>query len=123
MLALNLRESRRLLDLLVRKVTDNSAQGRLYSHLRPPLKTTIDPNAKPVSLNALLTGDHDRGTLNSEFFVKYSFHKHWAAKVVYQFLFVEYETSQTKQTFSDGSMNNRFRNKANNFGIGVAYHF
>ena len=86
-------------------------------------KTTIDPNAKPVSLNALLTGDHDRGTLNSEFFVKYSFPKHWAAKVVYQFLFVEYETSQTKQTFSDGSMNNRFRNKANNFGIGVAYHF
>ena len=85
--------------------------------------TTIESNAKPTAFNALLTGDHDRGTLNSEFFLRYSFHKRWAAKAVYQFIFVEYETQQRKQTFSDGSMNNRFRNKANNFGLGLAYHF
>ena len=85
--------------------------------------TTIEPNAKPAAFNALLTGDHDRGTLNSEFFLKYAFQERWAVKAVYQFLFVEYETQQRTQTFSDGSMNNRFRNKANNFGLGIAYHF
>ena len=85
--------------------------------------TTADPNSKPATFNVLLTGDHDRGTLNSEFFVKYKFHDRWAAKAVYQFIFVEYETELRKQTFSDGSMNNRFRNKANNVGLGIAYHF
>lgn len=83
--------------------------------------TTIEPNAKPVSFNVLLTGDHDRGTLNSEFFVKYSLSDRWGLKAVYQFIFVEYETNSVKQTFPDGSTNNRFRNKANNFGVGVAY--
>ena len=85
--------------------------------------TTIEPNAKPAAFNALLTGDHDRGTLNSEFFLKYAFQERWAVKAVYQFLFVEYETQQRTQTFSDGSMNNRFRNKGKNFGLGIAYHF
>jgi hypothetical protein len=85
--------------------------------------TTIEPDAKPVAFNVLLTGDHDRGTLNSEFFLKYGLTDRWALKAVYQFIFVEYATSSVKQTFSDGSMNNRFRNKANNFGLGVAYQF
>jgi hypothetical protein len=83
--------------------------------------TVTDPNAKPTSFNLLLTGDHDKGTLNSEFFVKYQAYKRWGIKAVYQFIFVEYETGMKQQTFSDGSMNNRFRNKANNFGIGIAY--
>lgn len=82
-----------------------------------------EPNSKPVGFNILLTGDHDRGTLNSEFFVKYNLNDLWALKAVYQFIFVEYETETRKQTFSDGSSNNRFRNKANNFGLGLAYHF
>lgn len=85
--------------------------------------TTTDPEVKPASFNVLLTGDHDRGTLNSEFFVKYKLDDRWALKAVYQFIFVEYETGTRKQTFSDGSTNDRFRNKANNFGLGVAYHF
>lgn len=85
--------------------------------------TTIESNAKPKTFNVLLTGDHDRGTLNSEFFVKYKLTDQWALKAVYQFLFVEYETETQKQNFFDGSTNNRFRNKANNFGLGVAYHF
>ena len=85
--------------------------------------TTIDPNAKPAAFNLLLTGDHDKGTLNSEFFLKYKLDDRWALKVVYQFLFVEYETETRSQTFDDGSMNVRFRNKANNFGVGIAYHF
>ena len=85
--------------------------------------TVIEPNAKPSTFNVLLTGDHDRGTLNSEFFVKYKLDDRWALKAVYQFIFVEYETETRKQTFSDGSTNSRFRNKANNFGLGLAYHF
>ncbi|MBC7828332.1 MAG: hypothetical protein H7122_11350 [Chitinophagaceae bacterium] len=85
--------------------------------------TTNEPNAKPSSFNVLLTGDHDKGTLNSEFFIKYQLDDRWALKAVYQFIFVEYETVNRKQTFSDGSSNDRFRNKANNFGLGIAYHF
>ena len=42
--------------------------------------TTIEPNAKPAAFNALLTGDHDRGILNSEFFLKYSFHQRWGGE-------------------------------------------
>lgn len=86
-------------------------------------KTTNEPNAKPTSFNVLLTGDHDRGTLNSEFFVKYKLDDRWALKAVYQFIFVEYTTEIQKQMFSDGSTNDRFRNKANNLGLGIAYHF
>lgn len=83
--------------------------------------TVIDPDAKPSSFNVLLTGDHDRGTLNSEFFVSYQAYRRWGVKAVYQFIFVEYETNMKQQIFSDGTMNNRFRNKANNFGLGVTY--
>jgi len=86
-------------------------------------RTTTEPNAKPTSFNVLLTGDHDRGTLNSEFFVKYKLNDQWALKAVYQFIFVEYTTEMQKQQFSDGSSNDRFRNKANNVGLGIAYHF
>jgi hypothetical protein len=85
--------------------------------------TTIEPTAKPTTFNLLLTGDHDRGTLNSEFFVKYKLAEQWALKAAYQFIFIEYKTSYVEQPFSDGSSNDRFRNKANNFGIGIAYHF
>ncbi len=85
--------------------------------------TTVEPNAKPTTFNVLLTGDHDRGSLNSEFFLKYKLDNRWALKAVYQFIFVEYETETRKQTFSDGSTNMRFRNKANNFGLGLAYYF
>ena len=84
--------------------------------------TRIDPGAKPTTVNLLLTGDHDRGTLNSEFFVRYTLNDRLRLKAVYQFIFVEYETQAIKQAFSDGSANNRFRNKANNFGLGITYH-
>lgn len=82
-----------------------------------------EPNAKPAAFNLLLTGDHDLGSLNSEFFLRYNINKKFSIKGIYQFLFVEYETSTIKQTAPDGTLNDRFRNKANNFGLGVAYHF
>jgi hypothetical protein len=82
-----------------------------------------EPAAKPTAFNVLLTGDHDKGSLNSEFFVRYRLNKRWSLKGVYQFLFEEYETSRFKQTASDGTVISRFRNKANNLGVGVAYNF
>jgi hypothetical protein len=81
-----------------------------------------EPAAKPTAFNVLLTGDHDKGSLNSEFFLRYQLNKKWSIKGVYQFLFVEYETDRVKQTAPDGTVVSRFRNKANNFGLGVSYH-
>lgn len=86
-------------------------------------ETTIDPASKPTTFNLLLTGDHDRGTLNSEFFVKYKLSDRWQLKALYQFLFVEYETQMVKQQIPNGPQNDRFRNKANNIGLGIAWHF
>ena len=85
--------------------------------------TKIEPMAKPAAFNVLLTGDHDRGSLNSEFFVKYKITPRWGVKAVYQFVFIEYETENIHQIAPDGTVNNRFRNKANMFGLGVSYNF
>jgi hypothetical protein len=82
-----------------------------------------DNNVNPASGNVLLTGDHDRGSLNSEFFVKYAISERWQLKAVYQFLFVEYKTELVQQEIPGGPLNDRFRNKANNFGLGIARHF
>lgn len=83
--------------------------------------TTTEPEAKPVPFNLLLTGDLDLGSLNSEFFLSYNLSDQWSVKGVYQFMFVEYKTTNVKQT--EPKDVDRFRNKANNGGIGVAYHF
>lgn len=85
--------------------------------------TTTDNNVNPASGNVLLTGDHDRGSLNSEFFVKYAITNRWQLKAVYQFLFVEYKTESVQQVIPDGPLNDRFRNKVNNVGLGLAWHF
>lgn len=85
--------------------------------------TTTEPSAKPAPFNLLLTGDLDIGSLNSEFYLYYKLNKHWSLKGLYQFIFIEYKTTTLKQTTSDGTQVDRFRNKANNGGIGVAYHF
>ncbi len=84
---------------------------------------TSEPEAKPTGFNVLLTGDHDRGSLNSEFFLRYHLNQQWSVRGIYQFLFTEYTTSNIKQTLPDGSANERFRNKANNYGVGLSYHF
>ncbi len=82
----------------------------------------IEPIAKPTAFNLLLTGDNDLGSLNSEFFLKYRLKNHFSLRAVYQFLFTEYRTTTIHQTTSDGTKIDRFRNKANNFGIGVSYN-
>ena len=85
--------------------------------------TTTEPEAKPAAFNVLLTGDNDYGSLNSEFFLKYQLNKKWGIKAVYQFVFTEYKTKNVKQTAPDGTIVDRFRNKANTLGLGVSYHF
>ena len=85
--------------------------------------TKTEQAAKPSPFNVLLTGDNDYGSLNSEFFLKYSLSKRWAIKADYQFVFVEYKTTTITQIAPDGTQVNRFRNKVNAFGFGVAYHF
>jgi hypothetical protein len=85
--------------------------------------TRTEPAAKPASFNVLLTGDNDYGSLNSEFFLKYKLAERWGVKAVYQFYFAEYKTSSIQQTAPDGTLVNRFRNKANTLGLGVSYHF
>ncbi len=76
--------------------------------------------AKPTGFNILLVSDNDRGSLNSEFFVRYKLNKQWGIKAGYQFLFIEYTTKTQVQTFPEN--NDRFRNKSSAFLIGVTYH-
>lgn len=85
--------------------------------------TRTEPSAKPARWNALLTGDLDYGSLNSEFSLKYKLNDRWRVRAVYQFIFTEYTTSSIKQTAPDGTMVDRFRNKANNFGAAVSWYF
>lgn len=80
-----------------------------------------DNAVKPTAFNILLTGDHDRGTLNSEFFLKYKLSEKISIRGIYQFLFVEYTTSSVQQKAPNGTVVERFRNKANNFGLGFSY--
>lgn len=84
--------------------------------------TQTEPVAKPSPFNLLLTGDHDQGTLNSEFFIRYKLADKWSIKALYQFVFAEYKTTTIQQTAPDGTTVDRFRNKANNAGIGIVYH-
>lgn len=83
--------------------------------------TQLDPAAKPAKFNLLLTGDHDRGSLNSEFYLRYQLTARWQLKALYQFVFIEYKTNSVQQFFDDGKSNDRFRNKANNLGLGIVY--
>lgn len=84
--------------------------------------TRTEPAAKVAVFNALLTGDLDYGNLNSEFFLKYQLNPKWAVRGVYQFLFNEYKTTSLKQLAPDGTEVDRFRSKANNFGLAISYH-
>ena len=83
--------------------------------------TKTEIAAKPAPFNLLLTGDNDLGSLNSELFLKYKLNNKWGLKAVYQFLFVEYKTTTIKQIAPDGTQVDRFRTKANLFGVGVSY--
>lgn len=78
-------------------------------------------SAKPTSFNILLVGNNDQGMLNSEFYIRYFFKEKLAVKLAYQYLFTEY-TSETKvQQIPEP--NDRFRNKAGLFSLGITKQF
>jgi hypothetical protein len=77
--------------------------------------------AKPTGFNALLVGNNDRGTLNSEFYLRYKINNQFGVKAAYQYFFTELTTTFKVQTVPE--QNDRFRNKASLFSIGVSYHF
>ncbi len=78
-------------------------------------------SAKPTSFNVLLVGHNDRGTLNSEFYARYFFTEKLALKVAYQYLFTEYTTDTKIQTTPEA--NDRFRNTASLFSLGITKRF
>lgn len=63
-------------------------------------------DADVTTLNLLLTGDYDWGSLNSELYAKYFFRENMALRVGLSFLFTEYTTTR-KLAFD----NDRFRRK------------
>lgn len=74
-------------------------------------------DGKPTPFNLLLISDNDKGTLNSEFYGRYSLSDKWAVKAGGQFLFTEYTTKTAVQELP--IKNDRFRNKALLFALGL----
>lgn len=89
-----------------------------YNTGTPPLDATA-ATAKPTALNALLISDNDRGSLNSEVYVRYHFHDAWAAQAGVSFLFTEYTTDQK---FKSNFDNDRFRNKGLLPVVGISFY-
>ncbi len=78
-------------------------------------------SAKPTTLNTLLIGNNDHGTLNSEFFLRYFFKNDFAVKIAYQYLFTEYTTETHVQQLPE--VNDRFRNKSSMISLGITRQF
>ena len=76
------------------------------------LSSPTEP-ASVTPFNLLLTGDYDRGSLNSEFFAMYRFHEKWAVRGGATFIFSEYTTERLLAFGND-----RFRTKS--LGVMVA---
>lgn len=79
--------------------------------------TTVEAS-KPSSLNLLLIGDNDRGSLNSELYVQYMLNDTWGLRAGISHLFVETTTSRTL-TFG----NDRFRRISDLGFLSVSYRF
>ena len=85
--------------------------------------TIQNTDAKPTTFNLLLISDNDLGSLNSEFFAKYTLNNIWSVKAAFQFLFTEYTTNTQVQTTPTSQKNDRFRNKSSQFSVAVIYKF
>jgi len=82
---------------------------------------TATVDASPTPFNLLLVSDNDKGSLNSELYLRYFLNERIALKLGAQFLFTEYTTSYNVQTFP--SENDRFRNKSLMLCLGVSRTF
>ena len=82
---------------------------------------TTSVKVNPTSLNILLVGDNDQGSLNSQFYGRYQFTDHFCTQLAFQFLFSRL-TSETKiQTVPKS--NDRFRAKSQQIYLGLNYLF
>ncbi len=79
--------------------------------------------AKPTGFNLLLVSDNDKGSLNSELYVRYLFNEKWGGKLGFQYLFTEYTTESKVQTTPNGQENDRFRQKSSGISLGVTRLF
>jgi hypothetical protein len=77
-----------------------------------------EQTAKPTSLNALLVGDNDIGSLSSEMLIRYKLNDKFSVKAGAAYIFTEYTTNNN--LYVD---NNRFRNKSMQGMLGVSYRF
>jgi hypothetical protein len=76
-------------------------------------------NAAPTTINALLVGDNDLGSLNSTLYLGYNISERLGVNLGAGWVFTEYTT-----TTGVGVMdNNRFRNKNMMGSVGVTYAF
>jgi hypothetical protein len=80
-----------------------------------------DTEASVTSFNVLLISDNDRGSLNSEFYVRYNLKEDWSLKGGAQFVFIEYTTDTDVQQFPEP--NDRFRLKSLLFAVGISRKF
>lgn len=83
--------------------------------------TLTNTAAKPTGMNILLVGNNDRGTLNSEFYLRYKVNNKVGIKLAMQHFFTELTTATKVQTVP--AQNDRFRNITNLFSFGLARHF
>lgn len=74
--------------------------------------------ASPTALNVLLVGDNDRGSLNSNFSLRYTVNENWQIQSGMTYLFTEFTTNQN---LTDS--NSRFRRKSTHFMLGLQYRF
>lgn len=78
-------------------------------------------SAKPTSVNALLVGANDRGTLDGGLYIRYKISEKWGLKAQYHTVFTELTTDKTYQTSPEN--NDRFRYGTNPIGLAISYHF
>lgn len=73
-------------------------------------------SGRPTTLNLLLVGDNDIGSLNSNFSLRYLVHEKWQLQAGYQFLFTEFTTNAVLANDND-----RFRRKSGLLMLGIQY--
>jgi long-subunit fatty acid transport protein len=95
------------------------AVGFSFGPTGKPIFNGVTTSAKPTSGNILLVGNNDKGSLNSHFYARYTFNEKLGIVVGYEYLFTELKTSTKVQTIPE--QNDRFRQKASDFYIGLSY--
>ena len=93
------------------------------SILSSSLDTSNPPvaKAKPSAFNLLLIGNNDKGSLISEFYVRYWINSKWAIKGGFNYFFSEY-TTEKPLSFNNGTVvNDRYRNKSSMGFLSVSF--